>query len=127
MRDGASIGDPPAMSVHILEIKFVALRGIGAVGYGVDEDGREFAVALDPGLPRTSRRTSIAAAVRSSPSNDPFTRIRIRSGARSHGAGRRQFPPSCRRCSAPPGLSARRARRSAHDPPIGKSEDPAGR
>ena len=38
------------MSVHILEIKFVALRGVGAVGYGVDEDGREFAVALDPAL-----------------------------------------------------------------------------
>jgi hypothetical protein len=38
------------MSVHILEIKFVVLRGIGAVGYGVDEDGREFAVALDPAL-----------------------------------------------------------------------------
>jgi hypothetical protein len=50
VRDGAAIGEPLAMSVHILEIKFVALRGIGAVGYGVDEDGREFAVALDPAL-----------------------------------------------------------------------------
>jgi hypothetical protein len=45
-----AIGHPQGMSVHILEIKFVALRGIGAVGYGVDEDGREFAVALDPAL-----------------------------------------------------------------------------
>jgi hypothetical protein len=38
------------MSVHVLEIRFVVLRGIGAVGYGVDENDREFAVALDPGL-----------------------------------------------------------------------------
>lgn len=58
MRGGASIGDARAMSVHILEIKFVALRGIGAVGYGVDEGGREFAVALDPVL-----AADIAAAI----------------------------------------------------------------
>lgn len=38
------------MSVHILEIKFVVVRGNGAVGYGVDEDGREFSVAFDAGL-----------------------------------------------------------------------------
>jgi hypothetical protein len=46
------------MSVHILEIRFVALRGSGAVGYGVDEDGREFAVALDASL-----ATDIATAI----------------------------------------------------------------
>jgi hypothetical protein len=38
------------MSTYILEIRAVFLRGAGAVGYGVDEHGREFAVALDVGL-----------------------------------------------------------------------------
>jgi hypothetical protein len=52
------MGDPHAMSVRILEIKFVALGGTGAVGYGVDEDDREFAVDLDPVL-----AADIAAAI----------------------------------------------------------------
>jgi hypothetical protein len=38
------------MSTYILEIRVVFLRGVGAVGYGVDAQGREFAVALDAGL-----------------------------------------------------------------------------
>jgi hypothetical protein len=50
VRASAAIGDPQGMSVHILEIKYVAQRGVGAVGYGIDEEGREFAVALDTAL-----------------------------------------------------------------------------
>jgi hypothetical protein len=38
------------MSIYILEIRAVFQHGAGAVGYGVDEHGREFAVALDVGL-----------------------------------------------------------------------------
>ena len=38
------------MGAYILEIKAVILRGDGPVGYGVDDLGREFAVALDRGL-----------------------------------------------------------------------------
>jgi hypothetical protein len=38
------------MSSYILEIRAVVRHGAGAVGYGVDEHGREFAVALDVGL-----------------------------------------------------------------------------
>jgi hypothetical protein len=38
------------MSVYILEIRDVFLRRGVAIGYGVDEHGREFAVALDPDL-----------------------------------------------------------------------------
>jgi hypothetical protein len=35
------------MRAYILEIKAVVLGGDGPVGYGVDDLGREFAVALD--------------------------------------------------------------------------------
>jgi hypothetical protein len=38
------------MSTYIIEIRAVFVRGAGAVGYGVDEHDREFAVALDVGL-----------------------------------------------------------------------------
>ncbi|MGZ5369829.1 MAG: hypothetical protein ACXWXV_12540 [Aeromicrobium sp.] len=38
------------MSTYVLEIRAVFVRDAGAVGYGVDEHGREFAVALDVGL-----------------------------------------------------------------------------
>jgi hypothetical protein len=38
------------VSAYILEIKAVVLRGEGPVGYGVDDLGREFEVALDPSL-----------------------------------------------------------------------------
>lgn len=38
------------MSIYILEIRAVFQPGASAVGYGVDEHGREFAVALDVGL-----------------------------------------------------------------------------
>ena len=38
------------MSAYIVEIKAVALRDQGAVGFGVDERGRHFAVSLDLGL-----------------------------------------------------------------------------
>jgi hypothetical protein len=38
------------MSAYILEIKAVILHGDGPVGYGVDDLGRPFAVALDLGL-----------------------------------------------------------------------------
>lgn len=38
------------MSAHILEIKVVVLHGDGPVGYGTDEGGHEYAVALDLGL-----------------------------------------------------------------------------
>ena len=38
------------MSAHILEIKAVLFHGDGPVGYGVDERGREYAVALDVDL-----------------------------------------------------------------------------
>ena len=41
------VGD---MSAYILEIKAIVLRGEGPVGYGVDEAGRQFEVALDLGL-----------------------------------------------------------------------------
>lgn len=38
------------MGTYVLEIRAVFVRGAGAVGYGVDEHGHEFAVALDVGL-----------------------------------------------------------------------------
>lgn len=38
------------MSVYILEIKAVFVRGDGPVGYGVDDLGREFTIALDRGV-----------------------------------------------------------------------------
>jgi hypothetical protein len=38
------------MSAYILEIKAVVLHGDGPVGYGMDEGGHEYAVALDVGL-----------------------------------------------------------------------------
>lgn len=38
------------MGTHILEIKAVSLRGTLAVGFGVDEWGRAFEIALDLGL-----------------------------------------------------------------------------
>lgn len=46
MRGHAPLGDYQPMSAYILEINAVLLRGTGAVGYGVDERGREFAVTL---------------------------------------------------------------------------------
>ena len=50
VRQPCAVGECGAMSAYILEIKAVVLRGEGPVGYGVDEGGHEFAVALDSGL-----------------------------------------------------------------------------
>jgi hypothetical protein len=47
--DGA-VGDCHAVSAYIIEIRAVVLSGKGPVGYGVDDLGREFEVALDANL-----------------------------------------------------------------------------
>ena len=82
------------MSVHILEIKFVALRGIGPVGYGVDEDGREFAVALDPALAADiataidcGRRPIVAVERPLYPDPDPTPAVVAQVVARLHPRG----------------------------------------
>jgi hypothetical protein len=58
VRQPRVIGDCGAVSARILEIKAVILHGDGPVGYGVDDAGHEFAVALDLGL-----AADIAAAI----------------------------------------------------------------
>ena len=50
MRHHGVFGDCGGMSAYILEIQAVNLRDGGAVGYGIDDLGREFAVALDHSL-----------------------------------------------------------------------------
>ncbi len=52
------MSDSDAMGAYIVEIKAVFLRGDGPVGYGVDDLGRPFTVALDLGL-----ATTVAAAL----------------------------------------------------------------
>lgn len=50
MRNHAAVVHHHAVSAYILEINAVLLRDTDAVGYGVDERGREFAVTLALGL-----------------------------------------------------------------------------
>lgn len=52
------LADCGAVSAYILEIKAVVLSHKGPVGYGVDDLGREFEVALDASL-----ATDIATAL----------------------------------------------------------------
>ncbi len=50
VRNSAPIGDDHRVSAYILGIHAVLLGDTAAVGYGVDERGRGFAVALALGL-----------------------------------------------------------------------------
>jgi hypothetical protein len=55
---GGFVSESWAVSAYIVEIQAVVLRGDGPIGYGVDDLGRPFSVALDLGL-----ATSVAAAL----------------------------------------------------------------
>jgi hypothetical protein len=50
VRDHAAVGDDDRVSAYILEINAIFVRDTDAVGYGVDERGREFVVTLALGL-----------------------------------------------------------------------------
>jgi hypothetical protein len=50
VREHSAAGDDHPVSAYILEINAVLLRDTDAIGFGVDERGREFAVALARGL-----------------------------------------------------------------------------
>lgn len=50
MRNSDLVGDDDRVSAYILGINAVVLGDTDAVGYGVDERGRGFAVGMAPGL-----------------------------------------------------------------------------
>lgn len=50
MHERRFVGERIVVSAYILEIRSVTLSHRGHVGYGIDDLGREFEVALDPTL-----------------------------------------------------------------------------
>jgi hypothetical protein len=100
VRQPSPVGDCGAVSAYILEIKAVVLRGEGPVGYGVDDLGREFEVALDP---------SLAADIATALDDGRRPIVAVERG--------RSIPPATQERAVVGQVMARRNARTAANPP----------